>query len=103
MKINGDAQSMIQQALQKGLDTDRVDKKNPEELRKLSADFEAMLIKNMFKEMRSTIQHSGLLERGMAEDVFEDMMDTEAAKEMAHNESLGLGETLCRQLLKDQS
>jgi len=103
MKINGDPSSMVQQTLQKSLDTERVDKKNPEELRKLCGEFESMLIKNMFKEMRATIPESGLLERGMAEEVFEDMMDTEAAKQMAQKDSLGLGEVLCRQLLKDES
>ena len=40
-------------------------------LRQVSEDFEALMINQMLKEMRKTVDKSGLIDGGMAEQIFE--------------------------------
>jgi Rod binding domain-containing protein len=73
-----------------------IDKKSP--LYKACQDFESIFIKQMLNVMRKTVEKSGLLDGGMAEDVFEDMLYDEYAKLMAQNANFGLTEILYKQL-----
>lgn len=68
------------------------------ELYKVCQDFEAIFIKQMLNVMRKTINKTGLLDGGFAEEVFEDMLYDEYAKKMAKNANFGLSDTLYRQL-----
>jgi flagellar protein FlgJ len=61
-------------------------------------DFEALFIKQMLDAMRKTVGKTGLLDGGMAEDIFEDMLYDEYAKKMADTAGFGLAETLYREL-----
>lgn len=71
---------------------------DPEALRKVCQEFEAILTQSMFKGMRATIPAGGLVERGMGTEIFEEMMDVELAKKSAQGQGLGIGEALYRQL-----
>lgn len=71
---------------------------DPEALRKVCQEFEAILTQSLFKGMRATIPAGGLVERGMGTDIFEEMMDVELAKKSAQGEGLGIAEALYRQL-----
>ena len=71
-------------------------------LYKVSVEFEAIFIKQMLNEMRKTVEKSGLIKRGMAEDIFEDMLYDEYAKKMAENEDFGLARILYKQLSGDR-
>lgn len=68
------------------------------ELYKVCQDFEAIFIKQMLNVMRKTINKTGLLDGGFAEEVFEDMLYDEYAKKMAKNGNFGLSDSLYRQL-----
>ncbi len=78
----------------------KIDKNS--KLYKVSVDFEAIFIKQMLNEMRKTIDKSGIIKRGIAEDIFEDMLYDEYAKKMAENEDFGLARILYKQLSGNQ-
>jgi peptidoglycan hydrolase FlgJ len=68
------------------------------ELYKACLDFEAIFIKQMLNVMRKTVQKEGLLDGGLSEDVFEDMLYDEYAKKMAETAQFGLAETMYLQI-----
>lgn len=67
-------------------------------LYKVSLEFEAIFIKQMLSVMRQTVDKSGLIEGGMAEEIFEDMLYDEYAKKMAESRQLGIADIIYRQL-----
>ena len=60
-------------------------------------DFEAIFIKQMLDSMRKTVQKTGLIDGGMAENIFEDFLYDEYAKVMAKTGSFGIQDLLYRQ------
>ncbi len=79
----------------KGYDSLTEDKKK--ELKKLESacnDFESIFVLQMMKEMRKTVHKTGLTDGGMAEEIFQDMLDQERSK----TATLGLGSLLFQQL-----
>ena len=68
------------------------------ELYKACLDFEAIFIKQMLNVMRKTVQKDGLLDGGLSEDIFEDMLYDEYAKKMAQTAQFGLAETMYLQI-----
>ena len=69
-------------------------------LRKVSEDFEALMINQMLKEMRKTVDKSGLIDGGMAEQIFEDMLYDEYAKEFSKTKTFGLADIIYNQMEK---
>jgi Rod binding domain-containing protein len=61
-------------------------------------DFEALFIKQMLNAMRKTINKTKLIDGGMAEEIFEDMLYDEYAKKMAKTAQFGLADMLYRDL-----
>ena len=61
-------------------------------------EFEAIFIKQMLNVMRKTVDKSGLLDGGQAEEIFEDMLYDEYAKKMADTAGFGLSDTIYKQL-----
>ena len=70
-------------------------------LKEACRDFEAIFIKQMLDSMKKTVQKTGLMEGGMAEDIFEDMLYHEYAKTMAKTGSFGISDMLLRQFKGD--
>jgi len=66
-------------------------------------DFEAIFIKQMLNAMRKTVDKSGLIDGGMAEEIFEDMLYDEYAKKMSRTARFGLAEILYDQLSNDNT
>lgn len=69
-------------------------------LKGVSEDFEALMINQMLKAMRKTVNKSGLIDGGMAEAIFEDMLYDEYAKEFSKTKSFGLAEIIYNQMEK---
>ncbi len=63
-------------------------------------EFESIFAKMMLKEMRKTVDKSGLVSGGWAEDIFQDMLDDEYAKSMSASANFGLADQLYRQLAR---
>lgn len=68
------------------------------ELYKACLDFESIFIKQMLNVMRKSVQKVGLLDGGLSEDIFEDMLYDEYAKKMAETAQFGLAETMYLQI-----
>lgn len=71
-------------------------KKELESLKKACTDFESIFMHQMLKEMRGTINKTGLIDGGQAEQIFTDMLDQEKSKNM----SIGIGDLLFKELAK---
>jgi len=78
------------------LESKIVEKGSP--LYKVCLEFEAIFIKQMLNSMRKTVEKSGLLNGGLAEEFFEDMLYDEYAKKMAVTANLGLAAMIYSQL-----
>jgi len=68
------------------------------ELYELCLELETILIKNMLKGMRNTIQKSDLIDTGFAGEVYEDMLWDEYAKVFTRSARLGFAEMAYRDL-----
>ncbi len=69
-----------------------------EKLEILAREFESIFINQMLKTMRSTIDKSGLIDGGSAEELFIGMQDEELARQMAFSQNSGLSAALVEQL-----
>jgi len=69
-----------------------------EKLRKVSEQFESILVGNMLKAMRETVPEGGLFDRGIEMDIFEGLFDEEISGRMASRHQLGFADLVFRQL-----
>lgn len=68
-------------------------------LREAAIEFESLFIKQMLDSMRNTRnKENRLVDGGMTEDIFEDMLYTEYSRTMARNGSIGLARIIEDQL-----
>jgi flagellar protein FlgJ len=61
-------------------------------------EMESIFISYLFKEMRATINQSGLVSGGTAENIFTSMLDTEMSKGISGHGGIGLSRILMDQL-----
>ena len=73
-----------------------IDRSSP--LYKACQDFESIFIKQMLNVMRKTVHKTGLMDGGMAEEIFEDMLYDEYALKMAQSRQFGLSDMLYGEL-----
>jgi len=71
---------------------------NKEGLRNTASEFEAIMVQMMFKSMRSDEPTEGVIETSNAQMIYRDMLDGRIAQELAHRQSMGLGEEIYRQV-----
>ncbi len=78
---------------------DSAKSKKLQALRKSCREFEAIYINEMYKAMRKTVPESGMFEKkGMAEDVYREMLDMERARQTAAGDGMGIGKAMYEQL-----
>ncbi|MCW7481635.1 rod-binding protein [Leptospira kanakyensis] len=63
-----------------------------------SVEFESVFVKMMLKEMKNSVHKEKLIDGGYAEEIFEDMLYDEYAKNISQNESMGLAEEIYKQM-----
>lgn len=73
-----------------------MDEQSKAKLQKAVKDFESVFVGYLLKSMRSTTSQSDLLGDGFGGDLVEGLFDTEMAKHISRNSSLGLAEMLYR-------
>jgi flagellar protein FlgJ len=61
-------------------------------------EFESVMLSQVFKQMRQSVQTSDPLNQGSANKTFQDMLDDETSKNMAKGGGIGLAESIYRQL-----
>lgn len=88
-------QGEFEKALEKA-----IEEKDEKKLKKACSDLEAIFVNMMFKQMRNSVQKSGLFDGGFAEEMYEDMLFEEYADEVSKNKGTGLGDMLYRQLTR---
>ena len=69
-------------------------KRQDEALYQACQDFEAIFVKEMLKSMKSTINKSGMMDGGFAEEIYDDMLYDEYAKKIVKTAGFGLADTL---------
>ncbi|MBN2644235.1 MAG: rod-binding protein [Desulfuromonadaceae bacterium] len=77
-------------------------KRDDAALEQTCKEFEAVMVQMMFKTMRGSQPVEGIIDMGMAGEVYRDLYDGEVARELAHRQSMGLGHQLYRQLAVDE-
>lgn len=82
--------AQINQAGQSSPENDR--------LKQACSDFQAIFVKQMLDSMRKTVNKTGLLDGGRAEEIFEDMLYDEYAQKISKTADLGLDDMLYQQL-----
>ncbi|MDX1709115.1 MAG: rod-binding protein, partial [Desulfobacterales bacterium] len=58
----------------------------------------SLFINHLFKEMRASIDRSGFINGGRAEEIYTSMMDAEMAAKLSWRGGIGLAEMLLHQL-----
>lgn len=77
-------------------DSRAIDRASP--LYEQCREFESIFVKMMLKEMRNSVEKSGLVDGGWAEGIFQDMLDDEYSKTITKTAGLGLADQVYRQL-----
>ena len=76
----------------------RIDRSS--KLYKVCQDFESIFIKQMLNVMRKTVHKTGLVDGGLAEEIFEDMLYDEYALKMAQSSQFGISDMLYKELFR---
>lgn len=74
--------------------------KDLEGLKKACVEFETYFINTLFKEMRSSSEVTGVIEKSQARGMFEGMLDEEMSKKMSEAGGIGLADMLFKNLQK---
>jgi flagellar protein FlgJ len=78
-----------------------IDPAEEKKLKKACADFESMLVFQLLKTMRQTVQKNGLLKPSQGKETYEMMMDQKIADDLANKgQGLGLQKLLYNQIIK---
>lgn len=83
--------------------TPSVNKSDQSALKEACREFEAIFLEQMLKSMRKTVPENGLMDGGMAEDIFEDMLYENYAGKMSESADLGLADMLYRQISQNHT
>lgn len=65
-----------------------------EEIKKLSKDFEAIFMEIVLKSMRESVDKSDFIDGGNGEQIFQSMLDSEYAKNLASQSMTGLSSSI---------
>jgi flagellar protein FlgJ len=82
-----------------GPKTSQAANENDRQAKEACAEFEALFINMMLKELRATVNKSGLMDGGKAEELYTSLMDTQMSREMAAQGGIGLADMLYRQMM----
>lgn len=77
-----------------------VQSKDDKKLHQACEDLESVFVFRLLSAMRSSIPRSDFITRGMATETFESMLDEEYAKTISRQGSLGLADTIYKQLTR---
>ena len=92
------SQRSRQRALPKAPTQPAADKPADARLRKACSEFESVFIAYLLKEMRATVDKSGLIDGGQSEELYQGIMDAEIARDLSAAGGLGLARMLYDQL-----
>ena len=67
-------------------------------LRAACSEMESLFLTQLLKEMRATVEKSGFISGGRAEEIFTSMLDVEISRKMSAAGGIGLSAILLQQL-----
>lgn len=73
------------------------DTQTPHTLREAAQEFESIFLAKLFESMRETVPNGGILGSDSGTKTFQQMLDQELSRQIAHAGGLGIGELLYRQ------
>ncbi|QMU99517.1 muramidase [Borrelia sp. A-FGy1] len=75
--------------------------KNKNDLYNVSLEFETIFINQIFKSMRSSLKkENNIINGGQAEEIFEDMLYLEKARQISKSKNFGLATLIYNQISK---
>ncbi len=72
---------------------------NVEAIKKLADEFEGIFLEIVLKSMRETIDKTQMTDGGNGEQIFQSMLDSEYAKNLANQRTTGLADSIEQHLL----
>ena len=81
----------------KSISNHTTDKDDPR-LDAACAEMESLFLTHLLKEMRATVEKSGFIDGGQAEEIFTSLLDVELSKKMSAAGGIGLSAILLEQL-----
>ena len=81
----------------KSINHHTTDKDDPK-LEAACAEMESLFLSHLLKEMRATVEKSGFMDGGQAEEIFTSLLDVEFSKKMSAAGGIGLSAILLEQL-----
>jgi len=81
----------------KSISNHTTDKDDPR-LNAACAEMESLFLSHLLKEMRATVEKSGFIDGGQAEEIFTTLLDVELSKKMSAAGGIGLADILLEQL-----
>ena len=72
--------------------------KDDSRLRAACAEMESLFLTHLLKEMRATVDKSGFISGGQAEEIFTSLLDVEISRKMSAAGGIGLSNILLEQL-----
>ncbi len=76
----------------------KVQRVDPERLKRVCADFESIFIRQILQAMRQTLPEGGFIKGGPEKEIFQSLFDEELSKKIAGGRGWGLAKMLCQQL-----
>ena len=74
---------------------------NDRQIRQACAEFEALFINMMLKELRATVQKSGFMDGGNAEELYTGLLDTQSSRDLSTKGGIGLAAMLYQQMANE--
>ncbi len=75
--------------------------KDAEQIKKVSAEFEAFFLKNIFKNMRKhSDENDGFFVKSEARKMYEQMMDEKMSEHISTGRGIGLADKLYKQMIR---
>lgn len=100
MNLNIDPRMYLNQSEHFG----QTGKANKDEgMRSTCAEFEAIMLQMVFKSMRGSEESEGILESSNSQQIYRDLLDGRVAQELAHRQSMGIGEQIYKQFSNAQA
>jgi peptidoglycan hydrolase FlgJ len=76
----------------------QTDSQDDPQLQAACAEMESLFLSHLLKEMRATVEKSGFMDGGQAEEIFTSLLDVEISKKLSTAGGIGLASILLEQL-----
>lgn len=100
-QMNLQVQQQMLQSAKQARSSGANDVESQQRIQKAAADFEGLLLQQMFKSMWNTVERAeGSLSASREESLYQDMLQQELAKEITASGGIGLQEILVKEITR---